>query len=92
MYLLLFFIIFCSCSNKHNDIIVVINTYKPDFPFACNIVFDGEIYHIEHLRKYRRKKLIEFQGCAAERLYTYNFEKIGNDYLKEDLEVKTLRL
>lgn len=83
-------IIFNSCNNKYQGTFEVIKYHLSEKKWPCVVKFKNKNYFvIDYIRKYNDGKLIAYQGCASEGIYTDNFEKNG-EYSKEDEEVKQL--
>jgi hypothetical protein len=89
-YLISSFLLF-SCSQYKGDLTVIKAKYEDVYSYPCTIYDQNKKLNISNIRKYRDGKLIEYQGCASEGLYTENFES-NNEYSKDDLEVKYLSL
>jgi len=90
--LILFFLIitFNSCSSKYQGTFEVIKYHLSENKWPCIVKFEDKNYFvIDYIRKYYDGKLIAYQGCASEGIYTDDFEKNGK-YSKEDEEVKQL--
>jgi hypothetical protein len=84
-------LLFLSCSQYKGELIVIQAKYEDDYSYPCTIYYQNKKLNICNLRKYKDGKLIEYQGCASEGLYTENFES-KSEYLKDDIEVEYLSL
>jgi hypothetical protein len=87
-----FFLIitFNSCNNKYQGTFEVIKYHFSENKWPCVVKFEDKNYFvIDYIRKYNDGKLVSYQGCASEGIYTDDFEKNG-EYSKEDEEVKQL--
>lgn len=90
--LFLFSLFLISCKSEYTGNIKIIYAYYTENS-GCPafIKQEGKRLTIEKINKYKDGKLIEFQACASEGLYTKDFEK-DNHYTNEDLLVKNLSL
>lgn len=89
---LLIAINFTACTNLYEGNFEVIKYHKSDSKYPCYIkIEDNQYLVIEYKRRYRDGKLIEYEGCASEGLYTLDFQKYA-DYLNEDKLVKKLSI
>lgn len=92
--LIYFFLIitFNSCSNKYEGTFEVIKYHLSENKWPCIVKFeDTKYFVIDYIRKYNDGKLVAYQGCASEGIYTDDFEKKG-EYSKGDEEVKQLSI
>jgi hypothetical protein len=89
---LLIVINFIACTNLYEGDFEVIKYHKSIGKWPCFIKKEKNQYWvIEYKRRYRDGKLIEYEGCASEGLYTLDFQKYA-DYLNEDKLVKKLSI
>ncbi|WP_126653686.1 hypothetical protein [Chryseobacterium aureum] len=85
------FTILLSC-NKYKGDLLVINAYYSKNPLCPSYVYyESEKLTIENIRRYKNGKLVEYQGCGSEGLYTDNFDGRGK-YSKEDEALKQLSI
>lgn len=87
---ILFLVLGCS---KYEGELTVIETYLPQKEgyVACSINDLSEKLGIENIWKYKNGKLVQYQGCASEGLYTEDFEK-ENTYSLEEKKMQRLSI
>lgn len=90
--LVLIAINYISCTNSYEGNFEVIKFHTSDGIWPCIIKKENNKYLvIDYKRRYKDGKLIEYEGCASEGLYTLDFQNY-TDYLKEDELVKKLSI
>lgn len=78
-----------SCGNDYKGKMVVISSHLTEKNlFSCSIVSQGQIIDIDSLLLYNNGELKEYQGCAAEGLYTFRYDT-GNFFEDRDARNKT---
>ena len=84
-------LLFASCNNKYSGNFVVIETDRAVNFNACNFVIGNQTFVIKNIRTYTNGKLVRYQGCTDDGLYTEDFKK-GSTYSTEDEAVEKLSI
>jgi hypothetical protein len=80
-----------TASVETENISIITAHYSQSKARPCYVNINGQKLVIESVKRYKRKMLVEYEGCGSEGLYVARF-KSHADYWKELLPYKKLQL